>query len=270
MDIDIAFWIVVAVAVTGSIYVFDLIALKPKRQVSVANYKREAVEVDDEVIAELEKEPVWVEYPKSFFPVLLLVLVFRSFLVEPFTIPSGSMMPTLIAGDYILVNKFAYGLRLPVIGTKFVSMDDPKRGDVMVFKYPEDPKINYIKRVVGLPGDLIEYKDKRLWVNGSPVEREEISRLSRQARSEFLETVGDVEFKTWVYHNRVLPSGLLRTEWTVPEGHYFVLGDNRDNSKDSRFWGFVPDELVVGKAFAIWMHLSNSILPSFSRNGVII
>ena len=196
--------------------------------------------------------------------------MFRSFLIEPFTIPSGSMKPTLLEGDYILVNKFSYGLRLPVVGTKVVAFGDPQPGDVMVFKYPQNPKINYIKRVVGVPGDVIEYKDKRLSINGEPVAREEVSRLP--ARSEFKETVGDTSFSTWVYNAR--PASIVRGaaegRWEVPEGHYFVLGDNRDNSKDSRFWDFVPDKLVVGKAFAVWMHMPSLGIPDFSRNGAII
>ena len=201
--------------------------------------------------------PIIVEYARSFFPVILIVLVLRSFIFEPFRIPSSSMRPTLVVGDFILVNKFAYGLRLPVVDTKFLNVDNPKRGDVMVFRYPEDPSIDYIKRVVGVPGDRIEYRNRRLTVNG------ELAKMSKhgshlwmnsQCRTieslRFGEQTADTDHEILIIPQR---SSSREGEWVVPEGHYFMLGDNRDNSRDGRYWGFVPEENIVGKAVAVWM-----------------
>lgn len=201
-----------------------------------------------------------VEMIGSLFPVLVLVLVFRSFLFEPFKIPSGSMIPTLWIGDFIVVSKFSYGLRLPVLNSKIIETGEPRRGDVMVFRYPEDERVNYIKRVVGLPGDTISYRNKMLYINGDPITQERVGPwvgegLNRNIpgtspvlRSEHL---GEGAHHIVVYPNR--PDGRIES-MTVPEGHYFVLGDNRDQSLDSRSWGFVPEENLVGKAVRIWMH----------------
>lgn len=201
-----------------------------------------------------------VEVVGSLFPVLLLVLVFRSFLFEPFKIPSGSMIPTLWIGDFIVVNKYAYGLRLPVLNSKLVETGEPERGDIIVFRFPEDERVNYIKRVVGLPGDTITYRDKMLYINGEPAEQEPAGRwegigLNRNVpgtrpvmRMEYL--AGEPH-PIVVYPSR--PNGRVEAV-TVPEGHYFVMGDNRDQSLDSRAWGFVPEENLVGKAVRIWMH----------------
>src|SRR5690606_24588149 len=235
------------------------------------------------VLQKLQKEPLLVEYGKSFFPVLAIVLVLRSFLVEPVQIPSGSMIPTLEVGDFILVNKFAYGIRLPVLDTKVIEVGDPQRGDVMVFRYPSDPRINYIKRVIGVPGDRIVYtRDKQLFVNGERVAETFIGDVPGTLGTSKLykERLGEVEY--------MIRKELSRTrdpdsEWLVPEGHYFMLGDNRDNSKDSRYWedpagtppefsGMVPDHNIVGKAFAVWMSWGepkSSNLPDFSRVGLI-
>jgi signal peptidase I len=220
------------------------------------------------------KQPWWVEYSISFFPVILIVFVLRSFLVEPFKIPSGSMIPTLLVGDFILVNKFTYGVRLPVINKKVVELGSPQRGDVMVFRYPVDPSLDYIKRVVGVPGDRIEYRNKRLTVNGQPVPLRPVgdylSRERMQYSRQFMETLGTAEHAILVEDDApammqpLLPfprSGdcLYNTSGlacTVPPGHYFMMGDNRDNSSDSRVWGFVPDENIVGKAFFIWLNLN--------------
>lgn len=267
MDIDFALILVILTFGTGLVALLDWIFFRPKRMRAVENYRREAKgRADESVVDTLGREPAWIEYPKSFFPVLLIVLLLRSFIVEPFKIPSGSMLPTLRVGDYILVNKFDYGLRLPVIGTKVVELGAPKRGDVMVFKYPEDPSINYIKRVVGLPGDKIRYYDKKLWINNQPVEHEILAQLppDRPEINVIKEDLFSVKHEIWTSLNHNLGSG----EWEVPPGHYFVMGDNRDNSRDSRFWGFVPDKYVVGRAFAIWMSMPGWI-PSFSRGGYI-
>ena len=220
------------------------------------------------------KQPWWVEYSVSFFPVILIVFVLRSFLVEPFKIPSSSMVPTLLVGDFILVNKFAYGVRLPVINKKIVNIDNPHRGDVMVFRYPEDPSLDYIKRVVGLPGDRVEYRNKRLSINGKPVASRQIddylSKERMQFSRRFVETLGSVEHQilleddapAFMTPSRSFPFASNCTynmnglACTVPPGHYFMMGDNRDNSSDSRVWGFVPDENIVGKAFFIWLNLN--------------
>ena len=201
--------------------------------------------------------PKIVEYAKSFFPVFLAVLILRSFLVEPFRIPSGSMVPTLLVGDFILVNKYAYGIRLPVADTKIIEIGRPQRGDVMVFRYPEDPKTPFIKRVVGLPGDQVSYFNKTLFVNGEKAEQQVVgpyvgagsgARMTgAQWRTERLDSS---------VHDLIVQPGTssVEGEMLVPEGHYFVLGDNRDNSRDSRYWGTVPDELLIGRAFGIWMN----------------
>ena len=269
MDIDFSLVLVVLVAVTGLVWAFDALFLASGRKRLVAEAQSQSnVEFDEDTVDKLAPEPILVEYSKSFFPVLALVLVLRSFLVEPFQIPSGSMLPTLQIGDFILVNKYHYGIRLPVVGTKVIELNDPKRGDVMVFKYPEDPRINYIKRVVGLPGDRIGYADKRLYINGEPVALELLAELpgQRGPRRLFNERLGEVEHE--IFNDITLPRPPI--EWVVPEGHYFMVGDNRDNSNDSRYWGFVPDELIVGKAFAVWMHWPNwTSIPSFSNNGSI-
>ncbi|WP_396589194.1 signal peptidase I [Bermanella sp. R86510] len=260
MDIDFPLILVIAVFVTGIISLLDLLFLaKNRRQTALALEHSGAAQSDIEAA---QKESVIVENAKGFFPILLLVLVLRSFLVEPFQIPSGSMEPGLIKGDFIVVNKFAYGIRLPVLGTKIIEVDDPARGDIMVFIPPHDPRY-FIKRVIGLPGDHIRYEDKTLYVNGEQVPRELVGVLDRGRVAQFMER----DYKVQVY--RGLPSR-GEGEWTVPEGHYFMMGDNRDNSGDSRFWGFVPDENIVGKAFAVWMHWESwSSLPSFDRNHVL-
>tara|TARA_R110002167_G_scaffold83583_6_gene226952 strand:+ start:3266 stop:4048 length:783 start_codon:yes stop_codon:yes gene_type:complete len=259
MDFDFPLILVILTFVTGIIYLVDVLWLSSKRDSSGAG--------EPDASDDVAPPPPWIiETSRSFFPVLAIVLVLRSFLVEPFQIPSGSMLPTLEVGDFILVNKFEYGLRLPVLGTKVVALNDPQRGDVMVFKYPEDGKTNYIKRVVGLPGDLIKYENKELTINGKNIDEKLLANL--QKNQLFEEQLGEVKhqiFKTSGYAN-LGAEGL----WKIPEGYYFMMGDNRDNSNDSRFWGLVPDELIVGKAFAIWMHWpSLGSLPSFSRVGSI-
>lgn len=225
------------------------------------------------------KEPWWVEYPKSFFPVILLVFLLRSFLVEPFKIPSGSMIPTLLVGDFILVNKFTYGIRLPVVNVKVVPLNDPQRGDVMVFRYPENPSLDYIKRVVGVPGDEIVYRDKRLTINGQTVPMQADGEygyveggLDLVRGQRFLESLGATRHAVLVQAGApsVQPGGVRQFPFrencsyndsglrcTVPAGHYFVMGDNRDSSSDSRYWGFVPDDHIVGKAFLIWWNFGN-------------
>jgi len=247
IQLDFALILVSASALTGIIWGLDRLLFAKKRP-------------------EGAKEPVLVEYSRSFFPVLFGVLMIRSFLAEPFRIPSSSMMPTLLIGDFILVNKFAYGLRLPVLNTKLVDMDEPKRGDVVVFRYPgagpEDPSkgVDYIKRVVGLPGDEITYRDKIVYVNGVVVAQDDLGsyvgigqgRDMTGAKLK-LERLPGADHQILV---KPMPNYVPVREgtWRVEPGHYFVLGDNRDNSQDSRYWGFVPEANLVGRAMLIWMN----------------
>lgn len=210
-------------------------------------------------------EPLLVDYAKSFLPIFLIVLLLRSFLIEPFRIPSGSMIPTLLIGDFILVNKFAYGIRLPVTKTKIIDNNTPERGDVMVFRYPEDPKTDFIKRVVGVAGDTISYRRKQLVLNGEPVPIQVTNPYSSNGTDSIrvagtLQGAEQLEAEEHaVLINPRAPDFspncrfLGYEEVEVPEGHYFVMGDNRDDSRDSRCWGFVPDQNLVGKAFLIWM-----------------
>ncbi|MFY9317259.1 MAG: signal peptidase I [Burkholderiales bacterium] len=250
-----ALFLFLLLAVTGVVWLLDKYFLRARR-------------------AKEAKQPWWVEYSISFFPVILIVFLLRSFLVEPFKIPSGSMIPTLQIGDFILVNKYTYGIRLPVVNVKVVELGSPKRGEVMVFRYPADPSLDYIKRVVGVPGDRIEYRDKVLSLNGKPVPRRALADYEARERLQFypryLESFEGAEHEIILekdvpgFVNRIMEfkhsgncdynSGSLAC--TVPPGNYFVMGDNRDNSSDSRVWGFVPDENIVGKAFFIWLNLS--------------
>jgi signal peptidase I len=255
MDIDFPLVLVVLTLVAGLIYLLDIVFWQKKRLLL-------ATEVPETEV----KMPWLIETSRSFFPVLAIVLVLRSFLVEPFQIPSGSMLPTLEVGDFILVNKFEYGLRLPVLGTKVVEIKDPQRGDVVVFKYPQDGKTNYIKRVVGLPGDTIRYEEKQLFINDEKVDERLLANLAPYKLFE-----ENLSGKTHQLIEHQLRRNIeAEGEWTVPEESYFVMGDNRDNSNDSRFWGVVPDSLVVGKAFAIWMQWETlTSIPSFSRAGTI-
>lgn len=221
-------------------------------------------------------EPTAVEYAKSFFPVILLVFVIRSFIAEPFKIPSASMNPTLLAGDYILVNKFTYGLRVPVWNSVFLNVSEPKHGDVMVFHFPPNPKIDYIKRVIGLPGDRIQYQDKQLTINGQQVAMVALEGADDEMQGEsiiksrqFEEQLPNMKHNVLLHNmpNRYAADSLggrfLNGEIvTVPEGHYYVMGDNRDNSSDSRVWGFVPKRNLVGRAFLIWFNFDD-----FSRIG---
>lgn len=221
------------------------------------------------------KEPIWVEYGASFFPVILIVFGLRSFLVEPFKIPSGSMIPTLLVGDFIAVNKFTYGIRLPVIDKKIIDVGSPQRGDVMVFRWPVDPSKDYIKRVIGLPGDKVSYLNKRLTINGQPLPVRRVEDYMDKDRMivtpRYRETIGKVEHDILI-DDEAPPYVMQPMSFPfrdkchynsegftceVPPGNYLMMGDNRDNSQDSRVWGFVPDENIVGKAFFIWFNFSD-------------
>ena len=204
-----------------------------------------------------------VEYSQSFFPVLLFVLVIRSFVFEPFRIPSGSMMPTLLQGDFIFVKKYSYGLRLPVTETKVVETGEPERGDVVVFRLPDDPSVNYIKRVVGLPGDEIVYARHRLTINGEIIDLEQAADAT-PAVPKFVEQLGERRHDILI----TSPSYSLKDgRYTVPEGYYFVMGDNRDNSRDSRWIGAIPESHLVGEAVRIWMHMDGLSWPRWDRVG---
>ncbi len=236
-----ALFMLVILAVTGLIWLLDSLFWRKKRVAGSA-------------------EPVIVEYSKSFFPVILAVFLIRSFIVEPFKIPSGSMMPTLLAGDFILVNKFTYGLRVPILNNTFVELNKPERGDVVVFHFPPDPSIDYIKRIVGVPGDKIAYRNKQIFVNGEPVDMKLVgdyqyvaSGLNMITSKLYTEQLGKVSHAVLLDEDSISIDG----ETEVPAGHYFAMGDNRDNSKDSRSWGFVPDDNLVGKAFMIWWNFDD-------------
>lgn len=213
-------------------------------------------------LSKKDPEPWYLDYARSFFPVLLLVFLLRGFVAEPFRIPSGSMYPTLEVGDFILVNKFSYGLRLPVLRNKVMDVGDPQRGDIVVFKYPLDPQQSYIKRLVGLPGDIIQYRDATLYINGQKLDQSVVGEFEYRDRegrwhttTEFEQIIptgaeaGETAVKYGILQDRRGASG----GWKVPPGQYFMMGDNRGNSADSRVWGFLPDQNIVGKAFFVWM-----------------
>jgi signal peptidase I len=275
---------------TGILWVADKMVFAPQRRARATRLladfdarNRAALDRHEPIVEQerraLEdgavRQPAWLEYTASFFPVILLVFLLRSFLFEPFRIPSGSMVPTLEIGDLILVNKYEYGIRLPVVNRKIIALGEPKRGDVMVFRFPLNPSQDYIKRVVGLPGDRIEYIDKQLTINGEKVPFKPVEPYYDADRmlyySQFVEKLGEREHRVIVTES--MPPGLgggfpnthpgacqysgSGVVCKVPHGHYFMMGDNRDNSEDSRFWGFVPDENIVGRAFFIWMNFGN-------------
>ena len=282
----------VLMVLTGIIWFWDVLVLSKQRRAAAdaalaeydartAKLQLDGIKVDNNGNrAALEaghlRQPTWVEYSGSFFPVIAAVFFLRSFLWEPFKIPSSSMVPTLLVGDLILVNKYTYGIRLPIINKKVISLNDPQRGDVMVFKYPKDMSQDYIKRVVGVPGDKITYENKRLSVNGVPVQY--------TALDDYLDDERPVYHKQLVEKLPGSEHRILNTEparsfnldsvenfpqreacdysydkftCTVPAGNYFMMGDNRDNSADSRYWGFVPDKNIVGKAFLVWMNFGD-------------
>lgn len=277
MDINLPLILVVLSFAGILVWLYDLVFLKGKRNAVIADLQQNlpAWEEDgspdqlryEQRVIEDASEPVWVRETKSFLPIILLVLIVRSFIVEPFQIPSSSMEPTLDIGDFILVNKFSYGIRLPVARNKIIDVDKPQRGDVMVFFPPNDDRY-FIKRVIGIPGDIIESKDKVLYVNGKEAEltRIPLTKMDIRGRKLFEEDLTGVKHHT--FHRPDRPAYDFRVK--VKEGHYFMMGDNRDNSSDSRVWGSVPEDRIVGKAFAIWMHWKDwKSVPSFSRVGKI-
>lgn len=263
MIVDFSFVLAVLTLLTGAIWALEAWVLKPKRSgngVAAAGQAETAA-----------REPVLVEYARSFFPVLLIVLVVRSFLFEPFRIPSDSMMPTLLDGDFIFVSKFSYGLRLPVVNLKVVPIGEPHRGDVVVFRLPSDPSTNYIKRLIGLPGDHIVVRNEQVYVNGQPMKVQldgvynEHGYSGAQLAKENL---------TGVEHQLMYLPGSFAKDFdaVVPANHYFFMGDNRDNSRDSRFpeVGFVPEQNLVGRAMVIWLNWKISDMPIWNRIGMRI
>lgn len=288
---NFALLLFLATVVTGLYWVAERLVFLPRRQRAAAAMAQQTEQrraqlasqgisqVDGPDIAQARQkllmQPWWLDWTAGLFPVILAVFVLRSFLFEPFKIPSGSMIPTLMVGDLILVNKFVYGLRLPVLNTKITEGTPPARGDVMVFRYPPKPSLDYIKRVIGVPGDEVAYLNKRLTINGQPVPtqpladffEEDAMRYSQQ----FRETLGGRTYR--VLNDKDRPAFVPGAEdypdrgncrysvegvvCKVPPGHYFMMGDNRDNSLDSRYWGFVPERNIVGKAFFIWMNFGD-------------
>lgn len=260
MNIDFPSIMVSLTFLTGGLWAVDRIWLAKRRE-KLANAIADGGKDTEESVNEkklVSKEPLYVEISRALFPIILAVLILRSFLVEPFRIPSGSMMPTLLVGDFILVNKYAYGLRLPVVNTKILDIGAPQRGDVVVFRFPKNPTVDYIKRVIGVPGDTIRYHNKQLYVNGEAVAAEKLgvyqgtcSGVTSSGNTHLQENLGGVKHSILLDFER---RPIFETERVIKEGEYFVMGDNRDNSNDSRRWGTVPDANLVGKAFMVWMN----------------
>ncbi|MDZ7735983.1 MAG: signal peptidase I [Gammaproteobacteria bacterium] len=262
MSFDFSALLVLLTVGSGLIWGIDAWLLAPGRKAAIEQEQAEQGG-DAEV-------PVLVEYARSFFPVFLIVLILRSFIVEPFRIPSASMMPTLLIGDFILVNKYEYGIRLPVINTEIVAVGEPARGDIAVFRYPKQPDTPYIKRIVGLPGDHISYRNKQLYINGKLMEQETLERYHMDGTAAGMNgAVLRRENLMAVEHHILIDPGRagFMVDSVVPEGHYFAMGDNRDHSSDSRFWGFVPEANLVGRAFFIWMNWDSGV--NWHRLGII-
>jgi signal peptidase I len=287
---NFALLLFIASSITGLYWIAERLYFWPARQKAAAQLeandterranllKQGITQVDGNIAqaqAHILAQPWWLDWTAGLFPVIISVFFLRSFLVEPFKIPSGSMIPTLLVGDLILVNKFHYGLRIPVINTKITDGEKPQRGDVMVFRYPPKPSLDYIKRVIGLPGDTVAYLNKRLTINGKTIETQTVPEFfdedSMRYFKQYQEALGaqphrllnDDDRPAFIPGVEKFP-GFEACNYTiegvtckVPEGHYFMMGDNRDNSMDSRYWGFVPEKNIVGKAFFVWMNFGS-------------
>ncbi|OUS23517.1 signal peptidase I [Thalassotalea sp. 42_200_T64] len=297
MAMYFSLFLVVITIVTGIVYFLDKFFYAPKRQLNLLSTQEQCAQPLDQVAIEKITTPnAWIDTSVQVFPVIAFVLILRSFIYEPFQIPSGSMMPTLFDGDFILVNKFNYGLREPVARNKFFDIGSPERGDVVVFKYPVDPNIDFIKRVIGVPGDRVVYRNKSLYIQPKCDENATSCPQMQQVLTTFKKT-GEylksgmpltryesampnktheilVNNNTYPQNHRFYNQpGLKKGEWLVPEGQYLMMGDNRDNSLDGRFWGFVPEEALVGEAVAIWMSFDferseADFLPTWIPSGV--
>jgi signal peptidase I len=287
---NFALLLFLATLVTGVYWLAERFYFLPQRKKAAAELEAQTTKRNEELSklgisqvdgnvteakTKLLMQPWWLDWTAGLFPVIIAVFVLRSFLFEPFKIPSGSMIPTLLVGDLILVNKFEYGLRLPVLNTKITEGTAPKRGDVMVFRYPPKPSLDYIKRVVGVPGDEVAYLNKRLTINGKVLDTQAVPDFfdedSMRYFKQFEENMGTVKHRLLNDDSRpAFVPGADEFQFKqncqysvegvvckVPEGHYFMMGDNRDNSLDSRYWGFVPDKNIVGKAFFVWMNFGN-------------
>ena len=287
MSFNFALSLFLLMLLTGFVWLLDLLYLRKIRQnkamQAMADIQPSLLNVDEEQATSLRQQaydkantmPWWIEYAISFFPVILFVFVLRSFIIEPFRIPSGSMLPTLQSGDLILVNKYQYGIRLPIIDKKVINVSNPDYGDVVVFRYPVDTSIDYIKRVVGLPGDTVQYHNKVLSINGKIIEQVRDGDYFEPDRGGYIAKYSEniINKQHDILLNKRAGQNLMAisnypyrdaceysqagVRCVVPQGHYFMMGDNRDNSLDSRYWGFVPDENIVGRAFLIWMNFKH-------------
>lgn len=288
--------LLIATIITGAAFFYDFFKLRPKRKLNKEAFLKAKPDADKKELKKLMEPSGFLGQLASLFPIILFVFLFRSFFIEPFRIPSGSMMPTLLSGDFIAVTKWSYGIRDPLTNKTLIEMGKPERGDVVVFKYPEDTNVDYIKRVVGVPGDEVIYRNKKIYLRkactaercDSPVglEVEEIGTYSEESFGFaenyilFKEKLGKANHEAMInprapeflqYYYR--QPGSTLGSWVVPEGHYFVMGDNRDNSRDSRFWGFVPEEYLIGKTVGIWLSLEfnngpDDLLPSFIPSSI--
>ncbi len=259
MNIDFSLVLLVLVVVTGLIWLLDTLLFARKRSAGQEHNEEQTI-----------KEPVILEYAKFLFPVVLIVFLLRGFIAEPFRIPSGSMLPTLEVGDFILVNKFAYGIRIPVWNKKVFGSGTPHRGDVVVFRYPEDPSVDYIKRIIGVPGDEVAYYNKVIYINGKKMPQQNVGTYHQDGSY--------VQYQRFHEDLKTVQHDILKTDIVgtgdfvikVPAHSYFAMGDNRDNSRDSRYWGFVPDKNLIGQAFLIWMNWSSAGGLKLKRLGTVI
>lgn len=273
-NFDFPTFLVLLTLFTFIFWIIDRVRTKKQKSLAHSSHTTLTKEQLKELSVISEEESFsWIKTFAEAFPVVLIVLILRSFVFEPFRIPSGSMLPTLLVGDFIVVNKFNYGLRTPIGNVKFFEIGEPKRGDVIVFKHPTEG-VEYIKRVIGIPGDKVEYKNKRIWVNGkvADYQKQDVFLDEGRPHNVFKEVwpKGSAQGDDDYFSHHMMLNGRIYTQhpqqWVVPEGQYFCLGDNRDNSKDSRYWGFVPEDKIIGRAFGIWMSWNSDASSWFPVN----